>query len=82
MTHGITNTIEQEQENRHAYLYSDFLATMYRKSDPFGHQWVEVVDSREIRFHSRYYTTEGPYEIIQTMILETRAARIQRPPAS
>lgn len=69
----MTNTVRQETDTRHAGLFSDLLAEMFKRADPFGHQWVEVIGGDEVRLHSRYTHDGTVHEITQTMRLETRA---------
>lgn len=76
----VSNSIEQEQENRHAGLFSELLAQMYRHSDPFGHSWVEVVHSQQIRLHTRYVTKEDTYSLTQTVSLDVQAVPIREAP--
>ena len=78
----IRNSIEQETQNRHAGLFSELLAVLYQHSDPFGHQWVEVVGSQEIRLHSRYVAEGRTYSLTQTVSLEVRAVPIHEAPTS
>lgn len=77
----ITNTIEQEEQDRHSGLFAEFLAQMYKHSDPFGNQWVEVISSVELRLHTRYTVIGRTYEITQTMILDTHSATVHESPS-
>lgn len=71
----LRNSIDQEKDTRHAGLFSEILATMFRHSDPFGNAWVEVSDSQEIILRSRYVDVDDgrTYEIKQTMNLYVTA---------
>lgn len=78
----VVNTLDQEYENRHARIYSDMLALLTRGADPFGHQWAEVVDGMELRYHSRYTVDGRVYQITHKLTLHTEAHPITAAPTS
>jgi len=70
----VRNTVGQEAETRHAGLFSELLAVVYKHSDPFGHAWVEVDHSRQITLHTRYVEEGKWWEITQKVALDITAA--------
>ena len=88
----IRNTIQEEIFTREALLYAEILGVLLRRSDPFGHAWVEIVNDKEmredgdsppleIRVHTRYTEQGTAYEITQIVRLDCQYGPLQVSPS-
>lgn len=73
----LRNAIGQEVDTRNALLAFDILGVLIKRADPFGNAWIEMVDSEELRVHSRYSDRGQAYQITQTIRLGWEVTPIQ-----